>query len=54
MNYRCTRCGATGRDFDAHTCEGMPDLRELPDDLLALLAQGKITEDEAYARTSRL
>ena len=54
MNYRCTRCGATGRDFDAHTCEGMPDLRELPDDLLALLAQGKITEDEAYARARSL
>lgn len=54
MTYKCTRCGATGRDFDAHVCEGLPDLRDLPDDLLRLLAEGKITEEDAHARASSL
>ena len=40
MTYKCTRCGATGRNFDAHVCENLPDLRDLPDDLLLRLAEG--------------
>ena len=47
-HYKCTRCGATGFNFDLHKCANMRDLHEMNTDILERLARGEIAEDEAW------
>lgn len=57
VTITCKRCGKklvgrTEQDaeafFDQHECKGKRDLREMPTDLLAKLALGELTEDQAW------
>ncbi len=47
----CTRCNATmpRREWDTHRCAGMRSLRDMPLDLLALVARRELSEADAWA-----
>jgi len=47
----CNRCGAkmSNHEFNSgHECKGMKPLSDLPFNILRKLAQGKITEEQAW------
>ena len=46
----CSRCGArmSNIEFNVHTCEGMRDIFEMPDDILLRNINKEITEAEAW------
>jgi len=52
---RCNRCGKsmTRVEWDMHTCKNHRDLSELHDDVLYMLAEGNISEDEAWKLNKR-